>query len=104
MSLRVVFHRLASIDVVDARRWYEERETGLGDRFVGAVHDAVQQVAIWPNAATPAARGADGEVVERLVPVPGFPFAIRYRVRQGELLVVAVYHQRRRPGFGARRR
>lgn len=103
MSLPVAYHRLASRDIVSARRWYEDREAGLGDRFVVAVSEAVEQISRWPNAATPASRGADGKVTERTLPTPGFPFLVRYRVRGSTLVVVAVHHQRRRPDFGAER-
>lgn len=103
MSLPVAFHRLATRDLVQARRWYEERETGLGDRFFGVVHQVVEQVSRWPNAATPVMRDSGGEVLERAVVTPGFPFVVRYRVRNGVLVVIAVYHQRRRPGFGSDR-
>jgi plasmid stabilization system protein ParE len=103
VSLPVIYHRLAGRDLVAARRWYEEQDRGLGDRFVGAVQQTVEQIARWPNAATPAARNPEGDVVERIVPTPGFPFTIRYRVRDGHLLVVAIYHQHRQPDFGSRR-
>ena len=39
----------------------------------------------------------------RSVVTSGFPYAVRYRVTGGRLVVMAVYHQRRRPTFGADR-
>jgi plasmid stabilization system protein ParE len=48
--------------------------------------------------------GGLGEVTERKVATHGFPYAVRYRVSDGQLVVMAVYHQHRDPGFGVDRR
>ena len=56
-----------------------------------------------PNAGTPAIHDANGEVLERRIATASFPYAVRYRVTNGQLLVMAVYHQRRPPNFEADR-
>jgi plasmid stabilization system protein ParE len=76
---------------------------GLGDRFVAAVGLAIERAARWPNAAPAAIHDDDGKVVERRVAPSGFPYVVRYRVVDARLVVMAVYHQRRRPDFGADR-
>jgi hypothetical protein len=45
----------------------------------------------------------DGGVVERRVTTSGFPSAVRYRVIDRTLIIMAVYHQRRHPDFGVDR-
>ena len=40
--------RVAEADVAKARQWYERREAGLGDRFVGHVEQAVERIAENP--------------------------------------------------------
>ena len=47
--------------------------------------------------------GPNGEVVERRVATSGFPYALRYRTIDETIVVMAVYHQRRHPDFGAER-
>ena len=103
VSLLVTLHSLAELDVLDAWEWYEQQQPGLGDRFVVAVGAAIVRASRWPNAGTPAIHDDNGDVVERRVATAGFPYVVRYRVTDGQLVVMAVYHQRRRPDFGADR-
>ena len=83
--------------------WYEQHIPGLGDRFVTAVEAAIKRASRWPNSGTPAIHDGDGAVIERKVATAGFPYVIRYRVTEQLLVVMAVYHQHRRPEFGADR-
>ena len=81
--------------------WYEQQQPGLGDRFVVAVGGGIAVLLARRNAGTPTIRDASGEVLERRIATASFPYAVRYRVTNGQLLVMAVYHQRRHPNFGA---
>jgi hypothetical protein len=49
-------------------------------------------------------RDPGGEVVERKLATNGFPYVIRYRIRDGQLVVMAVHHQHRDPAFATDRR
>jgi plasmid stabilization system protein ParE len=69
----------------------------VGDRFVVAVGAAIARASRSPNAGAPAIRDANWEVLERRIATASFPYAVRYRVTNGQLLVMAVYHQRRHP-------
>ena len=100
MSLAFRLQPLAEVDVIDAWEWYEDQSAGLGDRFLSAVEAAIQRATRWPNAGTPALVDDNGGIVERKVAAHGFPFAVRYRVTADLLIVMAVYHQHRRPDFG----
>jgi toxin ParE1/3/4 len=103
VSLRVRFHPLAEADLVEAWSWYEERQPGLGDRLVRAIRTALDMAARWPSSGTPVIEGPDGEVVERRITTSGFPYLLRYRMIDETIVVMAVYHQRRHPDFGAER-
>ena len=103
MSLPFTLHSLAELDVLGAWEWYEHQQAGLGDRFVVAVGAAVVRAARWPDAGTPAIHDTNGDVLERRIATSSFPYAVRYRVTDGQLIVMAVYHQRRHPDFGADR-
>jgi plasmid stabilization system protein ParE len=104
VSLPVRFHRLAIGDVVEAWRWYETQRRGLGDQFLVSLEATIDRASKWPNAGTPVTRGDQDEIVERKVATHGFPYAVRYRVIDGRLVIMAVYHQHRDPGFGNERR
>ncbi len=103
MSLSVGYHELARADLYSAWAWYEEQLSGLGERFSEVVDTVVLRAAKWPQTGSPAMRNEDDEVVERKLATPGFPYAIRYRVIDDTLLVMAVVHQHRRPVFGTDR-
>ena len=103
MSLAFTLHPLAEADVLGAWEWYGQQQPGLGDRFVAAAGAAIVRACRWPNVGTPAIDDDNGDVLERKVATGGFPYAARYRVTAGQLIVMAVYHQRRRPNFGADR-
>ena len=103
MSLRIEYHDLVDLDLLDAWTWYENQEVGLGDRFLGAIHATVARASRWPNAGRPVLRDDNDEIIERKVPANDFPYAVRYRILGDRLLVMAVLHQSRYPDFGADR-
>ena len=43
MSRQIHFRPEAGAEVLEARRWYEERQPGLGARFAAAVEDVVER-------------------------------------------------------------
>jgi plasmid stabilization system protein ParE len=103
VTLPIVVHPLAERDLIDAWQWYEQQLTGLGDRFVAAVGLAIERAARWPDAGNPALVDDDQNVTERRIAPDGFPYAVRYRILDKQLVVMAIYHQRRRPNFGTSR-
>jgi plasmid stabilization system protein ParE len=48
-------------------------------------------------------RDDDDEIIERKLPANGFPYAVRYRILDDRLIVMAVLHQHRHPDFGTDR-
>jgi toxin ParE1/3/4 len=99
----VRFHPLATAEVVDAYRWYEQRLDGLGGRFLDAVRATTARVSRWPNSGTPTRHDGSGLVLERRIGVNGFPYVVVFRDARAELEVLAVHHERRRPFHWAER-
>ena len=77
--------------------WYEERRAELGRRFLAAVRATVRRVDASPRAGAPWSSPRSPIPVRRWR-VAGFPFFVVY-VADPEVVVVAVAHARRRPGF-----
>jgi len=84
----------------DARRdfdesfdWYSERSTQAAIRFADAVDAALMQLAARPT------RFPSSDGVHRECPVKKFPFRIVYRLAENRVLVVAIAHAKRRPGY-----
>ena len=99
MSFDVRYHPLASTELVDAQAWYEEQNRGLGDRFLVAFEATLKRVSHWPRAGTPVVVEDDGTVVNRKTRIGGFPWAVGYEVTGDTVIVLAVFHQHRRPDY-----
>ena len=98
MTLRVRFSAHATAEFLDATSWYEQQRPGLGDVFIEAVDAAVDVVAEWPGSGSL----VDDVAVElgvRRAPIGGFPYHLAYRVLADHMRVLAVAHDRRKPGY-----
>ena len=90
---------LASAELAEAVRWYEDRRPGWGRRLFDAVVQAATVIESYPDAGSP----RPGHKAARQLKVRGFPYVIAYRIRPQDLYVVAVAHTSRRPGYWAHR-
>jgi plasmid stabilization system protein ParE len=94
----VVFHRLAREEYRQALRWYARRGAVLAQRFRQAVDQVVQAIAAAP------AQGAVFRGPFRWMRTRRFPYVLYYRVlTPNQVMVLAVAHARRRPGYWLRR-
>jgi hypothetical protein len=92
------FFAEALAEYEDAVVYYEKREEGLGARLIQEFDEAVALALEYPEAfaivhEAPAAFGL------RWVILRSFPIKLVYTVRDEALLLVAVFHARRRPGY-----
>jgi|SRR6188474_565641 len=85
--------REAEEELRAAAQYYESEQPGLGRALLRQVTLSCQRIADHPLAS----RVERGDV--RVRAVGTFPYRIYYRVRPQEILIVAVGHRRRRPGF-----
>jgi plasmid stabilization system protein ParE len=93
IPLEVRFHPAAVKEAGEARRWYFERSHCAAFAFDEALDLAVQQLADHPN------RWANYLHGTRHLVLPKFPYVVVYRVLDGAVEVIAVAHERRRPGY-----
>jgi plasmid stabilization system protein ParE len=89
MSLPVVYLPEAQDDVDAAYADYERRLAGLGDRFLEALRDKVDQIR-----ANPALYGVLHQDV-RAAPLRRFPYVVYYRAEASRVVIIAVQHGRR---------
>jgi plasmid stabilization system protein ParE len=89
--VRVRWLRTAVDEARDARLYYDARKTGLGARFVRELAATVTRVRelplAWPEVDPPVRRA----LVNR------FPYLLHYAVESDTILIVGVYHAKRRP-------
>jgi plasmid stabilization system protein ParE len=85
----------ASSELREAVRWYEARRAGLGAELFDAVAETVELIKSHPEIGEPVS--ADRKTRRALI--PRFPYQVVYRLRPDEIVLVAVAHLKRRPGY-----
>jgi toxin ParE1/3/4 len=90
---KVVFLAPADDEMRAAAVYYEDQAAGLGAAFLDEVERCVDRIAQHPQAG----RVLRGHTRRRLV--RRFPFGVLYRADGDEIIVVAVMHLRREPGY-----
>ncbi len=87
------FHREAGEEYLKSVAFYEDEQPGLGGRFIQAVEAGINKVMEqperWPR--------FDGPLRRHLI--EDFPFQLIYGVRFDEVVIVAVPHCSREPGY-----
>ena len=88
----------ASAELEAAAVWYEARRSRLGAEFVEAFDDVLTQVGRWPEIGH-LVPGLPSDVPARRHPFARFPYHVAYLNWQGVIRVLAVAHDRRKPGY-----
>lgn len=91
-------HLLAQEDLQEAAGFYERERQGLGSRFLVEVERVIERLLLHPESAPRVSRHL------RMARVGTFPYNVLYRIEDDRIFVLAVFHQRRRPGYGRNRR
>jgi len=89
----IIFLPEAEEEMLEAARFYEAQTSGLGADFLLEIRRATEGISKNPRAG----RVLRGKVRRRLV--RRFPYGLLYYVDPNEIVVVAVMHLRRRPGY-----
>ncbi len=97
MSVRVVIREAAARDIDEAYTWYEDREAGLGRRFLDAVQARLTTIVDRPLGYPLVLKDARRALLGR------FPYSIYYRVLSEEVRGLGVLHQSRSPRTWQRR-
>ncbi len=90
---QVLFIAEARAEFLAEVTFYNKARQGLGLRFSAAVERVTQQALANPYIGAPAVAGT-----RRLV-VQGFPFSLFYRPLDDGIVVFALAHHARRPGY-----
>ncbi|MEX2212551.1 MAG: type II toxin-antitoxin system RelE/ParE family toxin [Phycisphaeraceae bacterium] len=96
--MNVRFLRGVHDELIEAMDWYSAQKPGLGDRFVREFWSTVSQIGDTPTAYSKVSRTA------RKCNLKHFEYGIIYRVREQTIVVAAVMHLKRRPGYWKHRR
>jgi plasmid stabilization system protein ParE len=96
MTLRLLAE--AEEEAREAAHWYEQRRAGLGDAFLDALAQTLARIERTPRLHGVIPEAPAGRDVRRAL-LGRFPYAVIYEIRDTEILVLAVAHTRRRPGY-----
>jgi plasmid stabilization system protein ParE len=89
------FHADALAEYEAAATWYAERSIDASRRFVKLIEGAVATAREFPLAGP----GWRGRADVRVRALRRVPYSVVYMLAAGQLVVIAVAHQRRRPGY-----
>ena len=98
MNLRL--HRLAVAEIDHEVDYYESRQSGLGTELEDDLDDAFSMILRFPLAAAQWRDCLD----RRVFVLDRFPFTIPYQIAGEEIVILALAHTSRRPGYWSRRR
>ena len=93
----VIFDPDARAEFLDAVRYYEECQEGLGRRFRLSIVSAVQHIS-----ETPFLYRILKAPFRRYL-LPKFPYSIIYSIEPDHIHIIAVAHNKRKPGYWVNR-
>ena len=93
MAIRTELLPAAHEELLEAFEWYLSRSEQAADNFLAEVSRGMAVVArapeIWPRFSENTRR----------YPLHRYPFSLLFRFQAGVVTIVAVAHQKRRPGY-----
>lgn len=97
MKLRI--HRLAVVEIDHEVDYYESRQPGLGAELEDELEAVFSTILQFPQAAPQWKNRVD----RRVAVLDRFPFTLPYQIIGDEIVVLALAHTSRRPGYWSRR-
>jgi toxin ParE1/3/4 len=87
------FHPAARVDYLEAIAYYETRQSGLGARFTVEIEKVIQRIVEAPSHY----RIIEGDIRRALART--FPYGVLYSIEADHVLILAVMHHSRKPGY-----
>lgn len=87
------FHPQATKELEVAAEYYDRIDPSLGDRFIDEIERTLARIIRFPYS------GSTLSPRTRRIRLSGFPYGIIYRVTSEGILVLAVMHLQRKPGY-----
>jgi toxin ParE1/3/4 len=97
--MRLRIHRLAVAEIDHEVDYYESRQVGLGGELEDEIDVVLAMIVRFPRAAPQWKHRVD----LRVAVLDRFPFTLPYQIVGEDIVVLALAHTSRRPGYWARR-
>jgi plasmid stabilization system protein ParE len=95
--MRYIFHSGALAEYEDAAGYYKNISRELAISFVDSVEKGIERILESPNTWPTVEEDVHRHLIKR------FPFGIYYTIEGDYILIVAVMHMSRRPGYWKKR-
>jgi hypothetical protein len=101
MSYSFIFHPLIQEDYNEAYEWYENKQKGLGEKFLKAVRKKIEEINLQPEI-----YGSRNSKTFREAAVDIFPYIIVYKINKAknEIYISSVHHTKKHPQKKYRKR
>lgn len=97
MTLRL--HRLAVDEIDHEVDYYESKQAGLGEELEKDIDAALELISRFPEIGAPWKQRTD----RRMFILVRFPFTLPYATIGEDIVILALAHTSRRPGYWSRR-
>lgn len=92
-----VIHHDARAEYIESYAWYHERGSHIAEAFEREVEHALEALQEFPD------RWPEYVGPWRRIFLRRFPFGIVYRVIEKQIVVIAIMHTKRKPGYWQKR-
>ena len=89
----VIVTQPAEYEIIDAIAFYNEQVSELGIQWLEELERALRRISRYPKSGSILGRSIRWQLLRR------FPYAVLYSEYEQDILIVAVMHQHRRPGY-----
>lgn len=89
--MKLVFRPEAAADLERGYIWYEDQRAGLGEELAAAVWQTIESVLANPRQYPIHRRQTRRAQVRR------FPYTVLYRIAEGAVVVLGIFHARSNP-------
>lgn len=91
------FHKLAELELTDARGFYDELVYGLGKKFILEVEYIVNRIKTNPLEFPICYNNFRKALLRK------FPYSVIFRIDDESIYILAIAHQKRKPKYFAKR-
>lgn len=96
MTLRVIVTKEAHNDTLEAYLYYEEKQNGLGERFLDVLQFCYQSLSMQPE--NYGYINEDPLKILRDVKLEKFPYVVVFEITEAGVIVYAVHNTYKHPG------
>ena len=89
----LIFHPDIQTEIKESYQWYESKAAGLGEDFLTELESAFQSIREMPDTWPVIAIDCRRYLLNR------FPYGVIYRIKGDRILIAAVMHLSRKPGY-----